>query len=61
VQAELPDELVYKMIKTLFDRRPTCQGPREGQEHRPQDGRQRLLDPAAPGVVKYYKEKGVLK
>ena len=62
VQAELPDELVYKMIKTLFDKKADVAKVHEkGKSIDLKTAVNGFSIPLHPGVVKYYKEKGVLK
>ena len=62
VQAELPDELVYKMIKTLFEKKADVAKVHEkGKTIDLKTAVNGFSIPLHPGVVKYYKEKGVLK
>jgi TRAP transporter TAXI family solute receptor len=62
VQAELPDELVYKMIKTLFDKKADVAKVHEkGKTIDLKTAVNGFSIPLHPGVIKYYKEKGVLK
>jgi uncharacterized protein len=62
VQAELPDELVYKMIKTLFDKKAEVAKVHEkGKTIDLKTAVDGFSIPLHPGVIKYYKEKGVLK
>jgi hypothetical protein len=62
VQAELPDELVYKMIKTLFDKKADVAKVHEkGKSIDLKTAVNGFSIPLHPGVIKYYKEKGVLK
>ena len=62
VQAELPDELVYKMIKTLFDKKADVVKVHEkGKSIDIKTAVNGFSIPLHPGVIKYYKEKGVLK
>lgn len=62
VQAELPDELVYKMIKTLFDKKAEVAKVHEkGKTIDLKTAVNGFSIPLHPGVIKYYKEKGVLK
>ena len=62
VQAELPEDLVYKMIKTLFDRKDDVVKVHEkGKSIDLKTAVNGFSIPLHPGVIKYYKEKGVLK
>lgn len=62
VQAELPDELVYKMIKTLFDKKAEVAKVHEkGKTIDLKTAVNGFSIPLHPGVIKYYKEKGVIK
>lgn len=62
VQAELPDELVYKMIKTLFDKKADVAKVHEkGKSIDLKTAVNGFSIPLHPGVIKYYKEKGVIK
>lgn len=62
VQAELPDELVYKMIKTLFDKKADVAKVHEkGKSIDLKTAVNGFSIPLHPGVIKYYKEKGVMK
>ena len=62
VQAELPDELVYKMIKTLFEKKADVAKVHEkGKTIDLKTAVNGFSIPLHPGVIKYYKEKGVLK
>lgn len=62
VQKELPDELVYNIIKTIVEKKDDIAKVHEkGKSIDLKTATNGFSIPIHPGAVKYYKEKGVLK
>lgn len=62
VRADLPDDMVYNMIKTMIDKKEDIAKVHEkGKTINLQTATNGISIPIHPGAEKYYKEKGVLK
>lgn len=61
VRGDLPEDLVYKLTKTLFENRETLvQSIKALEEFNTKDGSSDTVFPIHPGAAKYYREVGVL-
>jgi TRAP transporter TAXI family solute receptor len=62
IAAEMPDELVYKMTKTLIEKKAeVAKGHPKGNDISLKTALDGFSIPIHPGAMKYYKEKGLVK
>jgi hypothetical protein len=62
VRNDMPADVVYEMLKTLFDNQAEVQAVHpEAKEFNPQSAAAVAPVPFHPGAIKYYTEKGVYK
>jgi TRAP transporter TAXI family solute receptor len=55
---DLPEDLAYQMVKTLFDHKEDLLAVRQTMENMTLENVEKIAIPIHPGALKYYKEKG---
>jgi TRAP transporter TAXI family solute receptor len=59
-RADLPDDLVYRIVKAVFDHQPQiAQAHETGKELLPQNAEKNTFMSFHPGAVRYYREIGI--
>ncbi|MDI6705808.1 MAG: TAXI family TRAP transporter solute-binding subunit, partial [Bacillota bacterium] len=58
VRDDLPEDLAYQMVKTLFEHKDDLLAVRQTMENMTLENVEKITIPIHPGAVKYYKEAG---